>query len=215
MMTTNKIFDQDCQQCKRLFDFLCEVKQKYPDYHARPVAPFGDQQVELLIVGLAPGMHGANATGRPFTGDYAGILLYETLYEFGYSNKPTSEFISDGLQLRNCRITNAVKCLPPQNKPTTGEIAQCNSFLAAELQTLPEQTVIMALGTIAHQAVLKAYNLKISSAKFGHNVIHNLPNGRRLVDSYHCSRYNTQTKRLTKDTFADVFRTVGKLSKAE
>ncbi len=214
-MTTNKIFDQDCQQCKRLFDFLCEVKQKYPDYHARPVAPFGDQQVELLIVGLAPGMHGANATGRPFTGDYAGILLYETLYEFGYSNKPTSEFISDGLQLRNCRITNAVKCLPPQNKPTTGEIAQCNSFLAAELQTLPEQTVIMALGTIAHQAVLKAYNLKISSAKFGHNVIHNLPNGRRLVDSYHCSRYNTQTKRLTKDTFADVFRTVGKLSKAE
>jgi uracil-DNA glycosylase len=210
-MTTNKIFDQDCQKCGRLADFLREVKQAYPDYHARPVAPFGVQNPGLLIVGLAPGMHGANATGRPFTGDYAGILLYETLYEFGYSNKPTSESVSDGLQLRNCRITNAVKCLPPQNKPTTGEIAQCNSFLAAELAALPEHTVILALGTIAHQSVLMAYGFKLNSAKFGHNACHTLPNGRKLVDSYHCSRYNTQTKRLTKDTFADVFRTVGRL----
>lgn len=212
---TKKIFDQDCRKCERLADFLCETKQEYPVYHARPVAPFGDQNAELLIVGLAPGMHGANATGRPFTGDYAGILLYETLYEFGYSNKPTSVSLNDGLALINCRITNAVKCLPPQNKPTPKEINECNAYLAAELQTLPEQTVILALGTIAHQAVLKAYNLKISSAKFGHNVIHNLPNGRRLVDSYHCSRYNTQTNRLTKESFADVFRTVGNLLKAE
>lgn len=210
-MTTNKIFDQDCRKCERLDDFLCETKRSYPDYHARPVAPFGDQQAELLIVGLAPGMHGANATGRPFTGDYAGILLYETLFEFGYSNKPTSESLFDGLQLTNCRITNAVKCLPPQNKPTTEEITQCNSFLSAELATLPEKAVILALGTIAHQAVLKAYSFKIGTAKFGHNVCHTLPNGRKLVDSYHCSRYNTQTKRLTKETFADVFRTVALL----
>jgi uracil-DNA glycosylase len=207
----SNIFDQDCRRCGRLADFLCNIKEKYPGYHARPVAPFGDQNAELLIVGLAPGMHGANATGRPFTGDHAGILLYETLYDFGYSNKPTSTSLSDGLQLKNCRITNAVKCLPPQNKPTTTEIAECNSFLAAELHTLPERTVILALGTIAHQAVLKAYGYKISAAKFGHNVFHTLPNGRKLVDSYHCSRYNTQTKRLTKDTFADVFRTVGRL----
>jgi uracil-DNA glycosylase len=207
----NKVFDQDCQRCERLANFLCQIKRDYPTYHARPVAPFGDQNAELLIVGLAPGMHGANATGRPFTGDHAGILLYETLYEFGYSNKPTSESLSDGLQLTNCRITNAVKCLPPQNKPTTSEIAQCNAFLAAELITLSERAVILALGTIAHQAVLKAYGFKVSVAKFGHNVRHNLPNGRQLVDSYHCSRYNTQTKRLTKDTFADVFRTVGQL----
>lgn len=207
----NKVFDQDCRKCERLANFLCQTKRDYPAYHARPVAPFGDQNAELLIVGLAPGMHGANATGRPFTGDYAGMLLYETLYEFGYSNKPISESVSDGLQLINCRITNAVKCLPPQNKPTTGEIAQCNSFLAAELVTLPEKAIILALGTIAHQAVLKAYGFKISSAKFGHNVCHTLPNGRQLVDSYHCSRYNTQTKRLTKATFADVFCTVGQL----
>jgi uracil-DNA glycosylase len=210
-MSISKAFDQDCRKCGRLADFLCQIKQAYPGYHARPVAPFGDQHAELLIVGLAPGMHGANATGRPFTGDYAGILLYETLYEFGYSNKPTSESLSDGLQLINCRITNAVKCLPPQNKPTVAEIAQCNSFLAAELVALPERAVILALGTIAHQAVLKAYGFKISGAKFGHNACHALPNGRKLVSSYHCSRYNTQTKRLTKGTFAEVFRTVGLL----
>jgi uracil-DNA glycosylase len=210
-MTTNTIFDQDCRKCDRLANFLCEVKQTYPNYHARPVAPFGDPNAELLIVGLAPGLHGANATGRPFTGDHAGILLYETLYEFGYSNKPTSESLADGLQLINCRISNAVKCLPPQNKPTPKEITECNSFLAAELAILPEQAVIVALGTIAHQAVLKAYGYKISAAKFGHNAFHLLPNGRQLVDSYHCSRYNTQTKRLTKATFADVFRTVNRL----
>jgi uracil-DNA glycosylase family 4 len=210
-MTTNKVFDQDCKKCERLADFLCLAKQTYPHYHARPVAPFGDFDAGLLIVGLAPGMHGANATGRPFTGDFAGILLYETLYEFGYSNKPTSKSLSDGLKLNNCRITNAVKCLPPQNKPTPGEITQCNAYLAAELKMLPESAVILALGTIAHQAVIKAHGLALNSAKFGHNSCHTLPNGHKLVDSYHCSRYNTQTKRLTKDTFADVFRTVGQL----
>ncbi len=207
-MYSKEIFDQDCRQCKRLDDFLCEVKQKHPDYHARPVAPFGDQEASLLIVGLAPGMHGANATGRPFTKDYAGLLLYEALYEFGYSNQLLSESLVDGLELKRCRITNAVKCLPPQNKPTGGEINQCNQFLAAELKTLPEQAVILALGTVAHQAVLKACNLKLSSAAFAHNAQHILPDGRTLVDSYHTSRYNVQTKRLTKVMFADVFRSI-------
>jgi uracil-DNA glycosylase family 4 len=210
-MYSKKIFDQDCRQCQRLDGFLCEVKQKHPDYHARPVAPFGDSNAQLLIVGLAPGMHGANATGRPFTGDYAGLLLYEALYEFGYSNQIKSESLTDGLVLKSCRITNAVKCLPPQNKPTGDEINQCNAYLAAELRTLPEQAVILALGSIAHQAVLKACGLKPSSAKFAHNARHALPDGRTLVDSYHSSRYNVQTKRLTKEMFAEVFRTIQSL----
>lgn len=208
---STEIFDQDCRQCKRLDDFLCEVKQKYPDYHARPVAPFGDSNAKLLIVGLAPGMHGANATGRPFTKDYAGNLLYEALYEFGYSNQIKSESLADGLELKMCRITNAVKCLPPQNKPAGSEINQCNQFLAAELKTLPEQAVILALGTVAHQAVLKASNLKLSSAAFAHNAQHALPGGLTLVDSYHTSRYNVQTNRLTKQMFSDVFRSIGRL----
>jgi uracil-DNA glycosylase family 4 len=210
-MYSKQIFDQDCRQCQRLDGFLCEVKQKHPDYHARPVAPFGDSNAQLLIVGLAPGMHGANATGRPFTGDYAGLLLYEALYEFGYSNQIKSESLTDGLVLKSCRITNAVKCLPPQNKPTGDEINQCNAYLAAELRTLPEQAVILALGSIAHQAVLKACGLKPSSAKFAHNARHALPDGRTLVDSYHSSRYNVQTKRLTKEMFAEVFRTIQSL----
>ena len=210
-MYSKEIFDPDCRQCKRLDDFLCEVKEKHPDYHARPVAPFGDKNPKLLIVGLAPGMHGANATGRPFTGDYAGLLLYEALYEFGYSNQVKSESLADGLELKGCRITNAVKCLPPQNKPAGIEINQCNSFLAAELKTLPEHAVILALGTVAHQAVLKAYHLKPSSAVFAHNAQHILPGERILIDSYHTSRYNVQTKRLTKEMFSDVFRSIGRL----
>ena len=208
------IFNQQCRLCLRLASFLDDVKQKYPDYHARPVAPFGDVNAQLLVVGLAPGMHGANASGRPFTGDYAGLLLYEALHEFGYSNQPTSESLHDGLMLTNCRISNAVKCLPPQNKPTGEEITQCNSFLAAELTTLPENGVILALGTVAHQAVLKALGLKANSAKFAHNVQHALPNGLTLVDSYHTSRYNVQTKRLTKARFTEVFQRIEQLLKA-
>ena len=202
----SSVFDPNCCQCSRLANYLSEIKRVYPGYHAAPVAPFGVVDAELLIVGLAPGLHGANATGRPFTGDHAGILLYETLYEFGFSNKPVSESRSDDLRLKNCRISNAVKCVPPQNKPLPSEIGECNRYLAAELSLLPEHAVILALGTIAHSAVLKAYGFKPDNAKFGHNVCHVLPNGRKLIDSYHCSRYNTQTKRLTKDMFADVFR---------
>jgi uracil-DNA glycosylase family 4 len=204
-MLSNEIFNQHCTDCPRLSSFLTEVKQKYANYHALPVAPFGDDNARLLVVGLAPGMHGANATGRPFTGDYAGVLLYETLYQFGYSNQLESTALNDGLALKNARITKAVKCLPPENKPTGDEINQCNHFLAAELKTLPEKAVILALGNIAHQAVLKAYGLKLSSAKFAHNATHLLGDGRYLVDSYHTSRYNIQTKRLTQAMFTHVF----------
>jgi uracil-DNA glycosylase family 4 len=210
-MYSKEIFDQDCRQCKRLDDFLCAVKQKHPDYHARPVAPFGDKTPKLLIVGLAPGLHGANATGRPFTKDYAGLLLYEALYEFGYSNQIKSESLADGLELKQCRITNAVKCLPPQNKPTGTEINQCNQFLAAEIKSLPEHAVILALGTVAHQAVLKACKLKQSGEAFAHNAQHTLTDGHTLIDSYHTSRYNVQTKRLTKAMFTDVFQGIGRL----
>jgi uracil-DNA glycosylase family 4 len=210
-MPSKTIFDQDCRLCPRLANFLDEVKQKYPDYHARPVAPFGDSHAKLLVVGLAPGMHGANATGRPFTGDYAGLLLYEALYEFGFSNQSLSESLHDGLVLKNCRISNAVKCLPPENKPTGEEIKQCNHFLAAEMETLPKGAVILALGTIAHQAVLKALALKPNNAKFAHNAEHNLSNGLTLVDSYHTSRYNVQTKRLTKAEFTEVFQHIVRL----
>ena len=207
-MYPKAVFDQDCRQCPRLADFLCTVKEKHPTYHARPVAPFGDSHAELLIVGLAPGLHGANATGRPFTQDYAGILLYEALYEFGYSNQLNSVALDDGLKLKRCRITNAVKCLPPQNKPTGAEINQCNHFLAAEMQTLPERAVILALGTVAHLAVLKAYQIKQSSAVFAHNAQHSLAPGLTLVDSYHTSRYNVQTNRLTKAMFNAVFQRI-------
>ena len=200
-----QIFDLNCRACPRLAEFLDQVKVDYPNYHARPVAPFGDPEAQLLIVGLAPGMHGANATGRPFTGDYAGILLYETLHEYGFGTAPESISADDGLELINCRITNAVKCLPPQNKPQGLEINSCNSFLSAEINTLPEGAVVISLGLIAHNAVLKSFGLKLSSRKFGHDQLHELPGGLHLIDSYHCSRYNTQTKRLTPEMFHQVF----------
>lgn len=199
---------QDCVACPRLAGFLAEVRQKHADYHARPVAPFGDPQARLLIVGLAPGMHGANRTGRPFTGDYAGILLYETLHRYGFASRAQSVAANDGLQLHDCRITNAVKCLPPQNKPTPAEIRTCNHYLATELESAPELRVILALGNVAHKAVLLALGMKQSALPFGHAAEHPLPDGRLLIDSYHCSRYNTQTRRLTAESFAAVFERV-------
>lgn len=201
-------FDPGCRLCPRLSRFLDEVKIKFPDYHARPVAPFGDANARVLVLGLAPGMHGANASGRPFTGDFAGILLYQTLYQFGFSSSPESISGSDGLKLFDCRISNAVKCLPPQNKPLTAEIYACNTFLQSELNQLPPGAVVVALGTVAHNAVLKAIGLKLSSCKFGHDRLHTLNSELQMVDSYHCSRYNTQTKRLTPEMFHDVFRRV-------
>jgi uracil-DNA glycosylase family 4 len=207
-MKAASTFDSTCRQCPRLAGFLDQVKSQYPNYHARPVAPFGATDARLLIVGLAPGMHGANASGRPFTGDYAGILLYQALYDFGFSNQAQSTAVTDGLQLQDCRITNAVKCLPPQNKPTGEEIKRCNGYLSVELQALPAGAVILALGNIAHQAVLRAYGLKAGAAAFGHHRLFELPDGKRLVSSYHCSRYNVQTKRLSMEMLAEVFATV-------
>lgn len=197
-----------CTACPRLAGFLADVRCRHPDYHARPVAPFGDGQARLLIVGLAPGMHGANRTGRPFTGDFAGILLYDTLHRFGFSNRPESVARGDGLELQDCRISNAVKCLPPENKPEPAEIKTCNHFLADELRVAPEVRVVLALGLVAHKAVLMALGLKQSAFGFGHGARHELPDGRVLIDSYHCSRYNTQTKRLTSEGFHDVFRAI-------
>jgi len=200
-------FSTDCRRCGRLADFLDQVRDQYPDYFAKPVPSFGDSDARLLIVGLAPGMHGANATGRPFTGDFAGILLYKTLFEYGFANRPVSEASDDGLALIDCRITNAVRCLPPQNKPSTEEVDTCNAFLADELARLPKAGMVLALGTIAHRAVLKALSLKLSAFAFGHGAMHRLPGGLVLLDSYHCSRYNTQTRRLTPEMFQNVFHT--------
>jgi uracil-DNA glycosylase len=209
--TNTSVFNPDCRDCPRLASFLVQTGQKYPEYHCAPVAPFGDPRARLLIVGLAPGMHGANATGRPFTGDYAGILLYRTLFEFGFSNRPEATARDDGLELCNCRITNAVKCLPPQNKPRPDEIRQCNVYLRNELAELPGGSVIIGLGKIAHDAVLRALDLRLASHPFGHGRMHRLADGRLLVDSYHCSRYNTQTRRLTGEMFAGIFRSVQEL----
>jgi len=200
---SDSTFDPTCKRCPRLAGFLDEVKLKHPDYFAAPVPAFGDENPKLLIVGLAPGMHGANRTGRPFTGDYAGILLYNTLYELGCSNHQGSDDPNDGLELKGVRISNAVKCLPPQNKPETSEIRECNSFIAAEIVQLPKECNLFALGLIAHQAVLRAYGLKLGALKFSHGAVHELPDGRKLYDSYHCSRYNTQTRRLTETMFKE------------
>lgn len=204
-MNSVNSFDLDCRLCPRLSEFLDQVKQDYPDYHARPVPAFGAKDPSILIVGLAPGLHGANASGRPFTGDFAGILLYETLHRFGLSTNPVSESKHDGLQLLDCRITNAVKCLPPQNKPIGAEINTCNQFLKAEMAQLKPHAGVIALGSIAHNAVIKALGLKLKDYKFAHASLHQPVNGPWIVDSYHCSRYNTQTKRLTEAMFQNVF----------
>lgn len=197
-------FDPLCQRCPRLAGFLAGLRQEYPAYHNAPVAPFGVDVPRLLIVGLAPGMHGANASGRPFTGDFAGILLYETLHAAGLASAPVSVAADDGLELLGCRITNAVKCLPPENKPVGAEINQCNDFLAAELNTLAANAVVLALGGIAHRAVVRAEAGRQKDFPFGHGNVARLPSGRNLVSSYHCSRYNTQTRRLTEAMFKDV-----------
>ncbi len=198
-------FDPDCRRCHRLAAFLDVVRARHPGYHCHPVAPFGSARPRLLIVGLAPGLHGANRTGRPFTGDHAGILLYRTLHAHGFASRAESVARDDGLKLRDCRITNAVKCLPPANKPLPAEIRACNGYLAAELSTLPATALVIALGGIAHAAVLRACGMKAAQARFAHGALHVLPDGRRLLDSYHCSRYNTQTRRLTPAMFDAVF----------
>lgn len=200
-----RAYDANCRRCPRLAGFLDTVRVQHPDYWCRPVGPYGDPGARLVIVGLAPGMHGANATGRPFTGDFAGILLYETLHDFGYASSPLSRAATDPLTLTDCRITNAVKCLPPDNKPMPVEVATCNDYLAADLAALPEGSAILALGRIAHDAVLGALALRRPAHPFGHAARHALPAGVTLFDSYHCSRYNTNTRRLTRAMFRGVF----------
>ncbi|MBI2960478.1 MAG: uracil-DNA glycosylase [Betaproteobacteria bacterium] len=211
-----RVFDPDCTACPRLAGFLAQVRTDHPGYHARPVAPFGAARADLLVVGLAPGMHGANRTGRPFTGDFAGVLLYRTLYKFGFANHAGSADPADRLALKGCRVTNAVKCLPPQNKPAADEVRRCNHFLAAEIAAVAPRA-LLALGVLAHGAVLQACGLKASAFAFAHGAVHDLPlpvparagaAGLRLFDSYHCSRYNTQTRRLTEDMFEAVMRDI-------
>ncbi|HNQ04832.1 MAG TPA: uracil-DNA glycosylase [Thiobacillaceae bacterium] len=198
---------QDCRACPRLAAYLTRTRETHPGYHCRPVPAFGDAQPRLLIVGLAPGLHGANRTGRPFTGDHAGTLLYATLHAFGYASHPVSACNRDDLALMGCRITNAVKCAPPQNRPESTEIHQCNAYLRAELQALPSGAAILALGRIAHRATLMALGCKPDAHPFSHGARHLLLSRPhlRLYDSYHCSRYNTQTRRLTPAMFQAVF----------
>jgi len=199
------VYDPACKRCARLADFLATVRADHPDYFCRPVPPFGAPDAALVIIGLAPGMHGANASGRPFTGDYAGILLYETLHAWGFASQSVAVSRDDGLALAGCRITNAVKCLPPDNKPTPAEARECNGYLAADLATVPAGGAILALGRIAHDATLRALGHKSAGFPFAHGARHPLARGVALFDSYHCSRYNTNTGRLTPQMFRAVF----------
>jgi uracil-DNA glycosylase family 4 len=198
-------FEPHCRLCPRLARHLDAVSSAHPDYHCRPVAPFGSRRARLLVVGLAPGLHGANRTGRPFTGDHAGILLYRTLHAQGFATRGESVSRRDGLELVDCRITNAVKCLPPMNKPAPDEVRRCNRYLRRELAVLAPGAVVVALGAIAHGAVLRALDLRASRVRFAHGAEHALPGGRILLDSYHCSRLNTNTGRLTPPMFRCVF----------
>ncbi len=194
----------DCPLCPRLAAFRAANRLAFSDWHNAPVPCFGPLDASLLIIGLAPGLRGANRTGRPFTGDYAGQLLYETLLKFGFATGQYAERADDGLVLRHCRIVNAVRCVPPQNRPLPAEIVACNHFLAAERAAMPHVRAIVALGGIAHQAVLRAYGLRQNFAKFGHGRVTILPDGVVMTDSFHVSRYNTSTKRLTTAMFEAV-----------
>ncbi len=191
----------DCARCPRLAGFRAENRRQFPDWHNAPVPSLGPLDAPLLVVGLAPGLRGANRTGRPFTGDYAGDLLYPTLIAAGLARGDYGAAADDGLALDGCRITNAVRCAPPQNKPTGPEIANCRDFLAAEIAAMPALHAVLALGAVAHTSVLSALGVRRADHKFAHAAEHALPGGLRLVDSYHCSRYNTNTGRLTPEMF--------------
>ena len=195
-----------CELCPRLVAFRRQNQQQFPDFFNAPVPSFGDSGARLLIVGLAPGLKGANRTGRPFTGDYAGILLYQTLSKFGFAQGEYKADPHDGFRLIKARIANAVRCVPPENKVTGEEIKTCNCFLVKEMAALPHLRVIVALGSVAHKAVCRALHLREKDYPFAHGKKHSLPSGLILIDSYHCSRYNTSTKCLTQEMFEDVFR---------
>jgi uracil-DNA glycosylase len=200
--------DRDCPLCPRLAEFRDTQRAAHPDWHNAPVPPFGDAAAALLIVGLAPGLRGANRTGRPFTGDYAGDLLYATLAKFGFTIGQYAGHCDDGFALRGARVTNAVRCVPPRNRPEPREIAACGQFLAAEFAVASQVRAILALGLIAHNAVLAAKGLRRAAYPFAHAALHELPGGTLLADSYHCSRLNTNTGTLTPVMFEAVFATL-------
>lgn len=210
LLKNTSSFNVNCIDCPRLCDHLKQVSKQYPAYYSRPVPSFGNVHPRLLIVGLAPGLHGANATGRVFTGDHAGILLYQILYKYGFSNNPISRNANDSLKLKDSRITNAVRCLPPQNKPLNNEIENCNHYLSEELENIKKEAIVLCLGQVAHRSTFKALHIKQSDYPFKHGEFHRLDDGKIIVDSYHCSRYNTQTKRLTEAMFDDVFKNIKK-----
>jgi uracil-DNA glycosylase family 4 len=196
---------RDCDRCPRLRAFLLELRERYPDYHNAPVPSFGDPRPELLIVGLAPGMHGANQTGRPFTGDWAGDLLYSAIERYGFSKGQYGARADDGLLLEGAMITNAVRCLPPQNKPVGAECTNCRPFLADQIASLPSLRALLCLGKVSHDNTVRALGRRLKDFPFGHGTRYKLSDRLTLFSSYHCSRYNTNTKRLTEPMFMDVF----------
>jgi uracil-DNA glycosylase family 4 len=202
---------RDCGLCPRLAEFRTVNRAAYADWHNAPVPSFGPLDARLLVVGLAPGLKGANRTGRPFTGDYAGDLLYATLRDFGFATGRYQSRPDDGLALVDCRITNGVRCVPPENKPTPAEINTCRPFLAGELAAMPRLKVLLALGQIAHGTALAALGERRSRHPFGHGAVHRLGSGLVLADSYHCSRYNTNTGRLTEAMFRAVFEEIRRI----
>jgi uracil-DNA glycosylase len=199
--------DRDCPLCPRLVSFREETRAREPDWFNAPVPSFGDPNGRLLIVGLAPGMQGANRTGRPFTGDYAGDLLYATLLEYGFARGVYQARPDDGLTLVDCRIGNSVHCVPPQNKPLPVEINTCRRYLANKVETMPNLRAIMVLGRIAHDSTLKVLGLRAAEAPFAHGAVHRA-GSLKLYDSYHCSRYNTNTRVLTPEMFRSVFANI-------
>ena len=194
----------DCPLCPRLVEYRMANRAAHPEWFNAPVPSFGPPDAPLLIVGMAPGVKGANRTGRPFTGDHAGLLLYETLLRFGLATGSYRAEPGDGLTLRNCRIVNAVRCVPPANLPEPAEVSACNRFLTAELGGMPSLRAVLALGVLAHAAVLKACGIPPSRLRFRHGDIHTLPDGLLLANSYHVSRYNTNTRKLTPEMFEQV-----------
>ncbi len=196
---------RDCPRCPRLAAFRAEWRAREPDWHNAPVPSFGPLDAPLLIVGLAPGLRGANRTGRPFTGDWAGDLLYDTLVRYGFARGTYDRRPDDGLVLADCRITNAVRCVPPENRPTTAENRACLPFLTAEIAAMPRLQIVLALGGLAHGMALAALGLRKSAFAFRHGAIHAVSGRLLLADSYHCSRYNTNTGRLTQEMFRAVF----------
>jgi len=198
--------DRDCPLCPRLVAYRTANRAAFPDWHNAPVQGFGPMDARLAIVGLAPGLKGANRTGRPFTGDYAGVLLYETLARFGLTTGAYKARPDDGLALMDCRIINSVRCVPPENLPTPAEIRACNQFLAAELAVMTQVRGILALGVVGHGAVLRTKGIPLARMPFAHGAMHTLPDGIVMADSYHVSRYNTNTGRLTAEMFETVLR---------